>query len=179
MVSYGASAVVLMDSAGNYVPKDVVARVAALKQEIGVQVGFHAHNNLGVGVSNAISAIENDATIIDGSSMGLGAGAGNAPLESIIVNYRRMTGSAPTLDKFLEMSHLVETKFPEFLPRTTSSSIQSGDAGVFSGFAPQVRQLAAEFGVSQEDLWQELGKRRLVAGQESMIREIAQDLMNL
>ena len=111
--------------------------------------------------------------------MGLGAGAGNAPLESIIVNYRRMESAAPSLDKFLEMSHLVETKCPEYLPRTTSSSIQSGDAGVFSGFAPQVKQLAEEFGVSQEDLWQELGKRRLVAGQESMIREIAQDLMNL
>ena len=179
MAGYGASAVVLMDSAGNYIPKDVALRVNALKQEIGVQVGFHAHNNLGVGVSNAISAIENDATIIDGSSIGLGAGAGNAPLESIIVNYRRMENTAPSLDKFLEMSHLVETKYPEYLPRTTSSSIQSGDAGVFSGFAPQVRQLAAEFGVSQEDLWQELGKRRLVAGQESMIREIAQDLMNL
>jgi 4-hydroxy 2-oxovalerate aldolase len=111
--------------------------------------------------------------------MGLGAGAGNAPLESIIVNYRRIEKEAPPLGKFLELSHLVETKCSEFLPRTTSSSIQSGDAGVFSGFAPQVRQLAAEFGVSQEDLWQELGKRRLVAGQESMIREIAQDLMNL
>ncbi len=179
MAGYGASAVVLMDSAGNYVPKDVALRVNALKQEIGVQVGFHAHNNLGVGVSNAISAIENNATIIDGSSMGLGAGAGNAPLESIVVNYRRMESGAPSLDKFLEMSHLVETKCQEYLPRTTSSSIQSGDAGVFSGFAPQVKQLAAEFGVSQEDLWQELGKRRLVAGQESMIREIAQDLMNL
>lgn len=179
MTDYGASAVVLMDSAGNYVPKDVALRVSAIKEEVGVQVGFHAHNNLGVGVSNAISAIENHATIIDGSSMGLGAGAGNAPLESIIVNYRRMESNGPLLEKFLDMSHLVEMKYPEFLPRTTSSSIQSGDAGVFSGFAPQVRQLSAEFGVSQEDLWQELGKRRLVAGQESMIREIAQDLMNL
>jgi 4-hydroxy 2-oxovalerate aldolase len=179
MADYGASAVVIMDSAGNYVPSDVARRVSAIKEEVGVQVGFHAHNNLGVGVSNAISAIENHATIIDGSSMGLGAGAGNAPLESIIVNYRRMESTAPALEKFLDMSHLVEMKFPEFLPRTTSSSIRSGDAGVFSGFAPQVRQLSAEFGVSQEDLWQELGKRRLVAGQESMIREIAQDLMNL
>jgi len=179
LANYGASAVVLMDSAGNYVPKDVALRVNALKKEIGVQVGFHAHNNLGVGVSNAMSAIENHATIIDGSSMGLGAGAGNAALESIIVNYRRNDVEAPSLDKFLELSYLVETKYPEYLPRTTSSSIQSGDAGVFSGFAPQVRQIAAEFGLSQEDLWQEMGKRRLVAGQESMIREIAQDLMNL
>ena len=110
MADFGASAVVLMDSAGNYVPKDVAFRVNALREEVGVDIGFHAHNNLGVGVSNAISAIENNATIIDGSSMGLGAGAGNAPLESIVVNYRRMAKEAPSLGKILELSHLVETK---------------------------------------------------------------------
>ena len=141
--------------------------------------GFHAHNNLGVGISNALAAIDSGAVIVDGSSMGLGAGAGNAALEGIVVNYRRTSGNALRLESFLMLSQLIESKFPDFLPRTTSSSIQSGDAGVFSGFAPQVRQLSVEFGVSQEGLWRELGKRRLVAGQESMIREIAEDLMNL
>ena len=95
------------------------------------------------------------------------------------MNNCRTSGESLGLEKFLILSQLIESEFSDFLPRTTSSSIQSGDAGVFSGFAPQVRQLSVEFGVSQEDLWQELGKRRLVAGQESMIREIAQDLMNL
>jgi 4-hydroxy 2-oxovalerate aldolase len=134
---------------------------------------------LGVGVSNALQAIQAGAEIIDGSSMGLGAGSGNAALESIVVNYRRSNPEALQLPRFLEMSQLVETSCTQYLPRTTSVSIQSGDAGVFSGFAPQVKLLSAEFGISQEDLWQELGRRRLVAGQESMIREIAQDLMNL
>ena len=179
MERFGASAVIIMDSAGNYVPSDVVERIGALHQETNIQVGFHAHNNLCVGVTNAMCAIENGAEIIDGSAMGLGAGAGNASLEAIVVNFRRTVDPQFPVDRFYQMSQLVETTYPQFLPRTTSSSIQSGDAGVFSGFAPQVRQLAAEFGLSQEDLWQELGKRRLVAGQESMIREVAQDLMSL
>ena len=168
-----------MDSAGNYVPKDVAERITAVCDATSIDIGFHAHNNLGVGISNALAAIDSGAVIVDGSSMGLGAGAGNAALEGIVVNYRRTSGESLGLEKFLMLSQLIESEFSDFLPRTTSSSIQSGDAGVFSGFAPQVRQLSVEFGVSQEDLWQELGKRRLVAGQESMIREIAQDLMNL
>jgi 4-hydroxy 2-oxovalerate aldolase len=179
MEEYGALAVIIMDSAGNYIPKDVAERIAAVCDATNIDIGFHAHNNLGVGISNALAAIDSGAVIVDGSSMGLGAGAGNAALEGIVVNYRRTSGESLGLDKFLMLSQLIESEFSDFLPRTTSSSIQSGDAGVFSGFAPHVRQLSVEFGVSQEDLWQELGKRRLVAGQESMIREIAQDLMNL
>jgi 4-hydroxy 2-oxovalerate aldolase len=81
--------------------------------------------------------------------------------------------------EFLEMSKLVENSFPDNLPRTTSSSTQSGLAGVFSGYAPQVRAISDELGVDTGALWKEMANRKLVAGQESMIREIAQDLMNL
>ena len=77
------------------------------------------------------------------------------------------------------MSRIVENTFPGNLPRTTSSSIESGLAGVFSGYAPQVRQLAEELGLEVSVIWNEIGRRKLVAGQETMIREIAQDLMNL
>ena len=77
------------------------------------------------------------------------------------------------------MSQLVENSYPEILPRTTSSSIQSGMVGVFSGYAPQVKLLSEELGIDVQTLWGEMAKRKLVAGQETMIREIAQDLMNL
>ena len=77
------------------------------------------------------------------------------------------------------MSQLVESNFETRLPRTNTSSIESGEAGVFSGYAPQVAEISAEMGMSARELWSALGERRLVAGQESMIREIAQDLMNL
>jgi 4-hydroxy 2-oxovalerate aldolase len=176
--SYGASAVILMDSAGYFIPSDVESRLKAVKESLEISVGFHAHNNLGLAVSNANTAIEHGAEIIDGASMGLGAGAGNAQLENILGSRLRM-GDNVEIDPFLRMSHLVEEKFQDNLPRTSSSSTQSGLAGVFSGYAPQVRQISTEMGLDTGALWRELGKRRLVAGQESMIREVAQDLMNL
>jgi 4-hydroxy 2-oxovalerate aldolase len=179
MKAYGASTVILMDSAGYFIPAEVVERVKAIRESIGIGVGFHAHNNLGLGVSNALSAIQNGASVIDGASMGLGAGAGNAQLENIVAAGSRDNSLAENIFDFLRMSKLVEESFPNNLPRTTSSSTQSGLVGVFSGYAPQVKAISAELGIDTNELWQEMASRKLVAGQESMIREIAQDLMNL
>jgi 4-hydroxy 2-oxovalerate aldolase len=179
MVSYGASAVVIMDSAGHFIPTEVYSRVKNLKDEIGVEIGFHAHNNLGVAIGNARSAFAGGATIIDGASMGLGAGSGNAQLENIVATFNREELFEKEIGVYLGLSELVEKKYPKQLPRTTASSIRSGLAGAFSGYAPQVNQIAFEFGIEISDLWVEIGKRKLVAGQESLIREIAQDLMNL
>ncbi len=179
MKSYGASAVILMDSAGYFTPQEVATRINVIRSELDIELGFHAHNNLGVAVSNAVTAIDLGATIIDGASMGLGAGSGNAQLENIVANLIRDQFSEIDLDPFLKMSQLVEGEYLDFLPRTNSSSIESGMNGVFSGYAPQVKSIAKEFGLEVGDLWVELAKRKLVAGQESMIREIANDLMNL
>jgi len=178
MESYGATAIILMDSAGYFLPVDVENRIKAIKLETEVSLGFHAHNNLGVAVSNAETAIKFGAEIIDGASMGFGAGAGNAQLENILATRLRL-GDEIDIAPYLRMSLLVEEGFMDNLPRTTSSSTQSGLSGVFSGYAPQVKQISAELGLDVNVLWHELGKRNLVAGQESMIREVAQDLMNL
>lgn len=179
MKSYGASAVILMDSAGYFTPIDVSERVSAIKNEFEIEVGFHAHNNLGLGVGNALSAIQQGASLIDGASMGLGAGAGNAQLENIVAAGTREFSLDSEVYQFLQMSKLVEDSYPDKLPRTTSSSTQSGLAGVFSGYAPQVKAISEEMGLDTNALWKEMASRKLVAGQESMIREIAQDLMNL
>lgn len=179
MKNYGASAIILMDSAGYFVPKDVAERVTAIKNAIEIEVGFHAHNNLGLGVGNALSAMHEGASLIDGASMGLGAGAGNAQLENIIAASTRESSFKSEIYEFLQMSKLVEEVYHDKLPRTTGSSTQSGLAGVFSGYAPQVLAISEELGVDTSSLWKEMANRKLVAGQESMIREIAQDLMNL
>ena len=179
MQSYGATAIILMDSAGYFVPNDVHERVDAIKNALEIEVGFHAHNNLGVAISNAAEAIQSGASIIDGASMGLGAGAGNAQLENIVSTGIRNKSINSDITKFLEMSQKVENEFLDKLPSVTSSSIQSGMAGVFSGYAPQVKLISDELGINSNNLWEEISKRKLVAGQESMVREIAQDLMNL
>lgn len=179
MKKYGATGIILMDSAGFFTPTDVSERISGIKNALDVQVGFHAHNNLGLGVGNALTAINEGASVIDGASMGLGAGAGNAQLENIVAASSRQFPSTSKINEFLALSRLVEESYPGNLPRTTSSSTQSGLAGVFSGYAPQVRAISAELGVDTGVLWKEMANRKLVAGQESMIREIAQDLMNL
>lgn len=179
MKKFGATAVILMDSAGFFIPSEVSARISTLKNEIEIEVGFHAHNNLGLAVGNALAAISNGATLIDGAAMGLGAGAGNAQLENIVAAGKREEIIDADIYRFLEMSKLVEDSYPDKLPRTSGSSTQSGLAGVFSGYAPQVRAISEELGLDSNSLWREMANRKLVAGQESMIREIAQDLMNL
>jgi 4-hydroxy 2-oxovalerate aldolase len=169
----------LMDSAGYFIPSDVSRRISAIRSAVDIEVGFHAHNNLGLGVGNALAAIGEGATVIDGASMGLGAGAGNAQLENIVAAGNREETIDSEIYNFLQMSKLVEDSYPDKLPRTTSSSTQSGLAGVFSGYAPQVQAISEELGLETHSLWKEMANRKLVAGQESMIREIAQDLMNL
>ena len=179
MKNYGATAVIMMDSAGNLIPQKVTERIVSIKEDLDIEIGFHAHNNLGVAISNARAAIISGASIIDGASMGLGAGAGNAQLENIVANLSMENLSNLELAGFLEMSKIVESNHAESLPKISSSSIRSGMAGVFSGYAPQVKSISEEFGIDARLIWEELGRRKLVAVQESMVREIAQDLMNL
>lgn len=179
METYGASALIFMDSAGYYRSKDVQERVSALVGNLSIPVGFHAHNNLGLGVANALTALESGASFVDGSSMGLGAGAGNAQLEAIAANIGYESGMQSPLEMLFELSDFVRNKFTKSLPSLTASSISSGMVGAFSGYAPQVQKLAASTGISSQQLWEAIGERKLVAGQESMIDEIAQDLMNL
>ena len=179
--SYGAGSVVIMDSAGHFTPKDVKERVSAVVGAVGIGVGFHAHNNLGVGIANALAAVDAGATTLDASSMALGAGAGNAQLECLIpvlVSEYAM-GSAADFDTYYRMSALIQERAADHLPRTTSSSVISAIAGVFSGYAPQVQAIAEELNLEPALLWRELGSRNVVAGQESIIREIARDLMEL
>lgn len=175
----GADAVIIMDSAGFYKPQDVTLRIGLLREALEVPIGFHAHNNLGVAVTNALSAGEAGATILDGSIMGLGAGAGNAQLENLAANLLSDRSAVSEIDDYLALSKLVEQGWAAHLPRVTSGSIESALSGAFSGYATQVAKISEELGVDKSKLWRAIGDRRLVAGQESMIREIATDLMNL
>lgn len=176
MINFGADAVILMDSAGHLLPSDCKERVSALVEEFGIDFGMHAHNNLGVAASNAVAAFEAGASIIDGASMGLGAGAGNAQLEIIVALFERIGYTDKSALNFLSANKLVSTSYQDFLPRITSSSIMSGTYGVFSGYAPFVEALANEYRIELGHLWAALSKANLVAGQESILIEIAQSL---
>lgn len=177
MQSYGAQGVMLMDSAGAAVPDDVKQKVGLLAEKLEVPVGFHAHNNLGLSVANSLAALEVGARILDGTARGFGAGAGNTPLELLVAAmYRLGYKFNADLYKVLDAGDLAAKLFAENLPSSNSVTIVSGLAGVFSGFAKPVQRAAKEMGVDPRDVFFELGKRKVVGGQEDLILEVANDL---
>jgi 4-hydroxy 2-oxovalerate aldolase len=177
MQDYGAEGLILMDSSGNYLPSDVTEKVSYLTENLVIPIGFHAHNNLGMGVANTIAAVEAGAKIVDGCARGFGAGPGNAQLEVIIAVLDRM-GYETGIDlyKILDASDLAETQLMNNVPFTNSTSIVSGLSGVFAGFLKPVNRAAIEFNVDPRDLFFALGERGVVAGQEDLILEEAKKL---
>ncbi len=178
MELYGAEGIIIMDSAGAYLPSDVTERVALLADQLSIPVGFHGHNNLGFGIANAIAAIEAGATILDGTARGFGAGAGNTQLEVLIAVLEKM-GYYTGIDLYnmLDAADIAEKEIMPIVPVITSESIVSGLAGVFSGFSKHVKRISGEYNVDQRDVYFELGKRKVVAGQEDLIIEVVLDLV--
>lgn len=177
MEEYGAHAVLIMDSTGTYLPQDVSERITGLKNGLNIEVGFHAHNNLGCAISNSLVAIQNGATYIDACIRGFGAGAGNAALEVLIpvleksginlgVDFKKVIVEADNV-----MSYLVPNQ-----PNITPVNVLTGLHRLFSGFEKPIIKTAKLYGIEYSSLIFELGNRKLVAGQEDLILEVAQKL---
>ena len=177
MESYGAQSLVIMDSAGAFLPEDVTDRITRLTDALSIPVGFHGHNNLGVAVSNSIAAVKAGATILDGSIRGFGGGAGNTQLEVLVAVLHKM-GYETGIDlyKILDAATVAEKEFNPIPPYISPASVISGLSGVVSVFSKQVAAAAAEYDVDARDIFIELGKRKAVAGQENLIIEVAIEL---
>lgn len=178
MEQYGAEGIIIMDSAGAYLPGDVEEKITALVEGLKVPVGFHAHNNLGLAIANSITALEAGAGILDGTARGFGAGAGNAQLEVLVAVLERL-GYHTGIDlyKILDASDIAEKQVMPVIPVIRSESIVSGLAGVFSGFAKHVARISKEYNVDQRDVYYELGRRKVVGGQEDMIIEVVLEMV--
>ncbi len=179
MESYGAQVVYVVDSAGALVPAGAAARVAALRDALDAPtaVGFHAHNNLGCGVGNALAAADAGASWLDGSLRGLGAGAGNAQLEVLAAALER-SGHASGAELFPLMDVAQDVVAP-LMPRAQvidRSALSLGYAGVYSSFLLHAERAGAKFGVEPRAVLMELGRRRIVGGQEDMIIDAAAEL---
>jgi 4-hydroxy 2-oxovalerate aldolase len=179
MESYGAQVVYVVDSAGALVPQSARERVAALRDALDgeTRIGFHAHNNLGCGVGNALAAVEAGATWLDGSLRGLGAGAGNAQLEVLAAALER-SGHATGAELFPLMD-VAEHVVAPLMPRAQiidTSALSIGYAGVYSSFLLHAERAGAKFGVEPRAVLMELGRRRIVGGQEDMIIDAAAEL---
>jgi 4-hydroxy 2-oxovalerate aldolase len=176
-VDAGADYINMADSAGYMVPDDVKARVEALKNNFALPIGFHAHNNLGMAVANALAAVESGADFVDATCRGLGAGAGNAQLEVLCAVLKRM-GYNIGADIYRVMDVAEDVVEPVMhRPQTIrTDSLMLGYAGVYSSFLLHTRRAAEKFGLTPRDILVELGRRRMVGGQEDMIVDVAYEL---
>lgn len=177
---YGAKGVIIMDSAGASVPEMVKKTIATLREGLNIEIGFHAHNNMGLAVGNTYIALKEGATIVDGTIRGFGAGAGNCPIEVLVALLKKENWELRGIDWYamLETSDEVVRQFDVNDKGLDSISIVSGAAGVFSAFKVHVLRAAKEFGVDARDIFMELGERKAMAGQEDMIVDVAADLRN-
>jgi len=178
MESYGADCVYVTDSAGALTPDGFRERVRTLREGLNIPVGVHSHNNLGTAVANSLAAVEEGATFVDGCCAGLGAGAGNAPLEIIAAVMAREGVDIGGVDWFKLVDATDQTVRP-IMPRPQTidgPALTLGYAGVYSSFLLHAERAAKRFNVDARELLLECGRRKLVGGQEDTIIEIAIEL---
>ena len=177
MESYGADCVYVVDSAGAMTTGDVRARVGLLVERLGCQVGHHAHNNLSLAVANSLAALEAGASQLDGCLAGLGGGAGNCPTEVLLATCDKL-GIATGVDTLRAMDvaeQLVRPLRPA-MGVIDRAGLLLGYAGVYGSFLLHAQRAAEQFGVDVGDVLLELGRRRIVGGQEDMILDVALEL---
>ncbi len=179
MEDYGANCVYITDSAGYMLPEDVSSRISLARAELKpeTEIGFHGHHNMAMGIANSLAAVEAGASRIDGSLAGLGAGAGNTPLEVFIAVCERM-GVETGVDLFQAMDIAEDMIVPmmEHIIRVDRDALTLGFAGVYSSFLLFAKRSAEKYGLSSRDILVELGRRHTVGGQEDMIEDLALEM---
>ena len=180
MADAGCQCVYVVDSAGALIMEQTYDRVAALVAELGndAQVGFHGHENLGMGIANSLFAARAGATQIDGSTRRFGAGAGNTPVEGFVAVADKL-GVRTGIDvrKIIDAAEDVVRPIMDDECLLDRLSLTMGYAGVYSSFLKHADRLAKRYDISGAELLIRAGQRKLVGGQEDQLIDIALEIV--
>ncbi|MEG0939324.1 4-hydroxy-2-oxovalerate aldolase TesG [Comamonas sp.] len=176
MESYGANCIYITDSAGYMLPDDVKERLSAVRQALNseTELGFHGHHNMAMGIANSLAAVEVGANRIDAAAAGLGAGAGNTPMEVLVAVCARM-GIETGVDvfKIQDVAEDLVVPLMDFPIRIDRDALTLGYAGVYGSFLLFAKRAEVKYGIPARELLLELGRRGMVGGQEDMIEDTA------